>query len=219
MDLKETIYKRQSIRKFKAGDVPDSALEEMVKAAGQAPSGKNIQNWHFICIKNKDLIEKISGVLTEKNESIAAQMDIIDPDKGLRFRKFLKNFTLFYEKAPVLVVVYTTTYHPSGYHELTFINAEQSVLDDILNKRSPGMQSLGAAIQNFTLSAIEQGFGSCWLTSANYAATEIEALLKQEIGFDKEGYYLGAMLALGIPEDGPKSPKKKPLEEIYTLVK
>ena len=55
-------------------------------------------------------------------------------------------------------------------------------------------------------------------TSANYAAQEIQALLKQEIGFVKQDYYMGAMLALGVPKENAKSPKKKPLEEIYTFV-
>ncbi|HBG8071062.1 TPA: nitroreductase family protein, partial [Clostridioides difficile] len=76
-----------------------------------------------------------------------------------------------------------------------------------------------AAIENFTLSAIELGYGSCWLTSQNYAADEIEAVLEAETGFEKGEYFLGAMLALGVPEDNLKSPSKKPVEEICTFIK
>jgi CTP:molybdopterin cytidylyltransferase MocA len=141
-----------------------------------------------------------------------------DPEKGNRFRKFVKNFTLFFMKAPVLVVVYSTTYYPSGYHELKFIDAPQEQIDALF-VRNPGMQSLGAALENFTLSAIDLGYGSCWLTSANYVAEEIQELLKSEIGFDKEGYFMAAMMALGIPEDNAKSPPKKQVEEIYTFIK
>ena len=219
MELQDILYQRHSIRHFKEGDVPDEDIEKIVKAAGTAPSGKNIQNWHFVAIKNKSLIEKISQVLIAKNEEISQKMDKKDPEKGNKFRKFVKNFTLFFLKAPVLVVVYTTTYYPSGYHELTFAGAAQDVLDEIVYLRSPGMQSLGAALENFTLSAIDLGYGTCWLTSANYAAAELEALLKNEIGFEKEGYFFGAMMALGIPEENPKSPAKKPLDEIFTMIK
>ncbi|PBF84299.1 nitroreductase family protein, partial [Clostridioides difficile] len=38
----------------------------MIKAAGAAPSGKNIQNWHFVVIKRRDLMEKIADVITKK---------------------------------------------------------------------------------------------------------------------------------------------------------
>lgn len=163
-------------------------------------------------------MDRIAETILVKNETIATEMERVDEEKALRFRKFVKNFTLFYLKAPVLVVVFTKDYLPSGYHELELTGAHQAILDDILLKRNPGMQNLGAAIEHFTLSAVEQGFGSCWLTSANYAAKEIEDLLEKEIGFAKEGWFMGAMLALGVPEDGAKSPKKKPLEEICTFI-
>ena len=55
-------------------------------------------------------------------------------------------------------------------------------------KTNPGMQSIGAAMENMALEAVNLHYGSCWLTSANYAAAEIEALLKKRIGFEKEGY-------------------------------
>jgi nitroreductase len=80
------------------------------------------------------------------------------------------------------------------------------------------MQSLGAALENFTLKAIDLGYGSCLLTSANYAAAEIEELLKKEAGFEKEDYYMASMIALGIPEDGQKSPNKKPVDQILTYL-
>jgi nitroreductase len=218
MELQEILKKRQSIRHFKDADVTSEDLEKIIKAAGMAPSGKNIQNWHFVVIKNKSLINKIGDALIAKNEEISLITDKIDPIKGDRFRKFAKNFTLFFLEAPVLMVIYTTTYYPSGYHELVFIDAPKEILDDIVLHRNPGMQSLGAAVENLTLTAIELGYGTCWITSANYAAPEIEQLLKSEIGFEKEGYFMGAMLSLGVPEDNPKSPGKKTFEDIYTLV-
>ena len=57
------------------------------------------------------------------------------------------------------------------------------------------------------------------MTSQNYAADEIEAVLEAETGFEKGEYFLGAMLALGVPEDNLKSPSKKPVEEICTFIK
>ena len=218
MELNEILQKRHSIRQFKDLDVPNLDIEKIIKDAGTAPSGKNIQNWHFVVIKNKSLINKIGDALIEKNEEISLITDKIDLIKGDKFRKFAKNFTLFFLKAPVLIVIYTTTYYPSGYHELVFIDAPKEILDDIVLHRNPGMQSLGAAVENLTLSAIESGYGTCWITSANYAAEEIELLLKKEIGFEKEGYFMGAMLSLGVPEDNPKSPGKKTFDDIYTLV-
>ena len=218
MELQEILEKRQSIRKYKEGDVPKEHVLEIIRAASLAPSGKNIQNWHFVAIKNEDLKQKIGRAILDKNESICLEMDKIDKERGDAFRKFVRNFTLFFLQAPVLTVVFSTDYRPSGYYELEFINCDPALLHDLVKHRNPGMQSLGAALENFTLKAIDLGYGSCILTSANYAAAEIEEVLKIETGFEKEDYYMACMVALGVPEDGQQSPKKKPLEQIITFI-
>lgn len=217
MEFRETVQKRQSIRRYKSQEVRQEDLLAILDAGRLAPSGKNSQNWHFIVIRDRDLMEQIAQVILSKNEEISAAMERKDPEKGEKFRKFVKNFTLFYLQAPVLLVVYSATYHPSGYHELAFIDAPAEQLEDLL-ARSPGFQSLGAALENMSLAAVDLGYGTCWMTSQNYAAKEIEALLKQEIGFEKDGYSLACMLSIGVPEDNQKSPPRKPLEEICTFV-
>ncbi len=218
MELQEVLEKRQSIRRYKEGDIPKEHIMEMIKAAGMAPSGKNIQNWHFVCFSDQDIKDKLAKIIADKNEAISSEMDKVDEAKGARFRKFCKNLTLFFTKAQWVAVIYTTTYLPSGYHELSLIDADEDTLYDIRDHRSPGMQSLGAALENFTLKAIDLGYSTCWLTSANYAAAEIEEFMKEEYGFEKEGYYMGAMFSIGIPQDDQPSPPKKTPEEICTFL-
>jgi len=218
MEFQEIIGKRQSIRKYKKGGIPKEHLFEIVRAAGLAPSGKNMQNWHFVVIQNDALKQKIGQVILDKNESICLEMDKTDKTRGDAFRKFVRNFTLFFMDAPVLTIVLTTEYLPTGYYEYKLIGADQQTLNDLVSRRNPGIQGLGAAMENFTLKAIDLGYGSCILTSANYAAAGIEELLKKEVGFDKEDYFMAAMIVLGIPEEGQPSPKKKPIEQILTYI-
>ena len=51
MNTIETIAQRRSIRKFKGVPISDEAIETILNAASQAPSGKNRQPWKFIVIK------------------------------------------------------------------------------------------------------------------------------------------------------------------------
>lgn len=217
MNLKEILYKRQSIRKYTDQDVKEEDLKEILDAARVAPSGHNCQNWHYVVIRNDDLKAKIGKAIVDKNESIAEKMDEKDPDKGLRFRKFAKNFTLFGIEAPVLIAVYATVYWPSGYHEYVFADYPKEDIDKLFH-RNPGMQNIGAAVEHMVLRAIDLGYGSCWMTGQNYAADEIEAVIKEETGFEKEDYFLACMLAVGVPQGSPKSPAKKELDEICTFV-
>ena len=217
MELKDVIIKRQSVRKYTDQDVTPENLQMILESARIAPSGSNYQNWHFVVIRNHELKEKIGQEIVEKNEEISRKIDKKDVDKGLRFRKFAKNFTLFFLNAPVLIVVYTTTDIPSGYRECVLAGCPQEDIDELF-KRNPGLQSIGAAVENMTLTAVDLGYGSCWMTGQNYAAKEIEATIKKEAGFDKEGFYMTCMLAIGVPQDGIKSPGKKELNEICTFV-
>lgn len=219
MELQAVFEKRQSIRRYKEGDVPKEHVEKFVKAASLAPSGKNIQNWHFVAIKDRKILEKIATAIKSKNDSIVEEMMKVDEGKAIRFQKFAKNFTLFFVNAPLLTVVMSKVYTPSGYEEYKLIGRnEHALLSELMDKRNPGMQSIGAAIENFYLKAVEMGYGVCWLTSANYAAAEIENIIRDDCGFDDPEYTMCAMLSVGIPEDNQKSPQKKPVEEILTFV-
>lgn len=217
MQLQEVFNKRQSIRRYKEGDVSNEHIEQMIAAAHCAPSGKNMQNWYYICIKNDDIKQKIADVIVKKNEEIAHKMDEAD-GTGDRFRKFCKNLTLFFLKAPLLTVVYTRTYRPTGYYEMRTAGYSEEIREELTTHTNPGMQGLGASIEHFILKSVELGYGSCWLTSANYAAEEIEALLKRELGIDKEGHYMAAMISTGVPMENQKSPTKLPVEKVYTIV-
>ena len=216
MEFMEVLKKRQSIRRYKEGQIPREDLLQIIEAAGLAPSGKNIQNWHFVVVTDQATKERIAEIVTEKNRTVSEKMDLVDPEKGNRFRKFCKNFTVFFTKASALVLVYSTFYPPSGYYEYKMVGLDPE--HDLVHMRNPGMQSLGAALENFSLRAVDLGYGSCWLTSANYAAAEIEAFMKEIRGFEKKDFFLAALMSVGIPEDNQRSPEKKSIEEICTFL-
>jgi len=216
MELMDIIKKRQSIRRYKDGQIADAHLQQMIEAAGLAPSGKNIQNWHFVVIKDPNVMKEVAAIVTEKNRLVSDKMDLIDLEKGTRFRKFCQNFTVFFTKASALVVVYSTFYPPSGYYEYKMVGMDPET--ELVHHRNPGMQSLGAALENFSLRAVDLGYGTCWLTSANYAASEIETYLKESHGFEKKDFFMAALMSVGIPEDNQRSPEKKSVDEICTFL-
>lgn len=217
MEFEKVVRGRQSVRRFKGESIIREDLLKMAELAGKAPSGKNIQNWHFVFVEEQRKKDKIAEVIVKKATWIGEKASEIDKDKGEKFIKFVNNFTVFFTKAPVLVVIYTTDYRSSGTFELEMFDEGEEVIKE-MEKRNPGMQNLGAAIENMSLAAVDMGYGSCWLTSANYACKEIEDLLKREYNFEKEGYYMGALLALGKIEGEPKSPPKKSVEDITTFM-
>ncbi|MDW7672663.1 MAG: nitroreductase family protein [Bacillota bacterium] len=62
MELKEAIKRRRSVRKFASTPVERAKVEEMLRAAMQAPSAHNQQPWEFLVVENRELLEKLSRV-------------------------------------------------------------------------------------------------------------------------------------------------------------
>lgn len=205
------IYNRKSIRKFKKDSIPREDILKMLGAAVQAPSPKNQQTWHFVVIQNKDVINKIAEIVSNKHLYLA---EIAKDEKQ---RKLMINTLPYYtcfKEAPVTIIVYSKSYKMIEEKILRDNNASEELID-ILKSTHSEVQGIGAAVENFLLAATALGYGACYMTGPAHSKKEIEEL----IDFKKEGYELMAMISLGIPEDTTvKSPPRKPLEEVITFI-
>ena len=56
----DAIFKRKSVRRYTGQDVPDSLVKNILAAGMSAPSAGNQQPWHFIVIKDKEALRKVS---------------------------------------------------------------------------------------------------------------------------------------------------------------
>ena len=63
----EYMCKRHSVRDFSSNPIPKKIIENIVAAAGRAPSGANQQPWHFVAIKDVGMKKKIREA-AEKEE-------------------------------------------------------------------------------------------------------------------------------------------------------
>ncbi|MGC8895271.1 MAG: nitroreductase family protein [Candidatus Bathyarchaeia archaeon] len=59
------IKSRRSIRLFKAEQIRDSELQEILECALLAPNARNQQKWHFTVIQNRDVLNRMVNLLKE----------------------------------------------------------------------------------------------------------------------------------------------------------
>ncbi len=59
MDVLDAIRKRRSVRSYTGESIPDDDLEVLFKSARDAPSGKNLQPWKFIVVKDKKTLQEM----------------------------------------------------------------------------------------------------------------------------------------------------------------
>ena len=205
------IYKRKSVRQFKDTVVPKEDILELLKAATYAPSPKHQQNWHFVVLQNKDVINEMAEIVRKSHENIG---QLAKDEKDFKRHMSVINYYTCFKDAPVVVLVYSCEYKMIEYKILKQNNAPQEVLDVLVSPQSAA-QGIGASVENFLLAASQMGYATCYMTGPTHAKSEIEKL----IGFEKQGYELMSMISLGVAKDDtPAQPPRKPLEDVVTFI-
>lgn len=95
-EVLKNIKQRRSVRSYTKQQVSEEDLNRILEAACYAPSGMNLQTWHFTAIRNAELLEK----LNEKIRGAFAKSD----DSRLQERGNNRNYCCYYH-APTLIIV------------------------------------------------------------------------------------------------------------------
>jgi iodotyrosine deiodinase len=99
------LVRRRTVRDFDSRPVPRAVIESALLAAGTAPSGANLQPWHFAVIENADTKKRIREAAEEEERAFydgrAPQewLDALAP-LGTDARK------PFLEEAPLLIAIF-----------------------------------------------------------------------------------------------------------------
>lgn len=152
VELKDAIYHRRSIRKYKPQQVSKDDIRTLMDAAVQAPSASNSQPWAFAVIQDQGILNNYSD---QAKKLLLEQIDSYPP--LAKYRTALSNpgFDIFYG-APTLLIIYAKPVgpHPEG--------------DCCL------------AAQNIMLAAHSMGLGTCWIGFAHPLLNSDE--IKQALG-------------------------------------
>jgi nitroreductase len=204
MDLKQSIEKRTSIRNFTDEKVPVEDLKELVRRAGLAPSVNNYQPWNFYAITNKEVLSKMAIKVSEKIKDLPSNQSIASKN----VKSQVEWFATFFENAPAVIAMTMEDYE-------SVLEKGVDISHDEINKlrNFPDMQSAGAAIQNMLLSAVDLGYGACWLSAPMMAKESLEEILSI-----KSPHHLIAFVAVGKPTRELQVKSKKPLDEIFKLI-
>jgi nitroreductase len=191
METFDTISKRQSIRKFKEDPIPQDILNQILKAATLAPSGKNKQPWKFYVVRGEKRAEMIAEMQKGMDRLTAQGVNTGSARYTIRVLA----------QAPVTVVVF----NPFSRHPLLPRNTLE-VYGEMVD-----LQSVGAAIQNMLLAATDLGVGSLWICDVYFGYEEICAWLGEK------GEMIAAV-ALGYADHSPRLRPRKPLDEVTVYV-
>ncbi len=207
MELSNVIEKRASVRKFKNEDVSVDILKKIAEAGSKAPSINNSQPWKYVAIKNQELLIKMANVVDLKVKSLFKK----DLDSSSEvIKKKVEWFSTFFVDVPAVIAIVSKPYKAEADEILT-----ESISHEKLNdlRNHPNLQTIGAAVENMLLTAVDLGYGACWLTAPLVAKDELQELL----GI-KSPDFLVCLVAVGKPNEDIHPKQKKDINQIFTLI-
>lgn len=193
MQILDAIAQRRSIRRFKDTPVPEADIRAILHAATLAPSGKNKQPWRFVVVEGDAQRTEMVRVMREGIADYGAQG--IGPGSS----EWTANIM---ERAPVTIFIIDEA-KTNDEQAMPFSDFLGNVVD---------IQSIGAAIQNMLLAALDRGLGTLWICDVFYA---YEGLCRW-LG---ETHVMVAAVSVGYPDEQPGPHPRKSVDEVTRWVR
>ncbi len=195
--FRQQMLTRRTVRDFSDRPVPRELIEDCLIAAGSAPSGANLQPWHFVVVSDPELKNKIRLAAEKEEQEFYERrapqewLDALAPLGTNKDKPFL-------EIAPCLIVIFSQSYGV--------------LLDGRKVKNYYVAESVGIAT-GILITAIHNA-GLVSLTHTPSPMGFLNELLERPTN---EKPYL--LLVVGYPADDAKVPDigKKSLPEIATF--
>lgn len=203
-ELIKLMKNRHSVRVFKKDPVVENDIKKIIEAGITAPNARNLQNWHFLVIKQDFKKKEMADAIRSKMKYFADR--VVDESEKNKITSNTKYYT-FFEYAPAVIVVVLKPYNSSVGAII-----QKNQLDSSY-KSSAGLQSVSAAIQNILLAAQSLKYGACWMTGPLVARKELEKICNI-----KEPDELFAIIPIGIPDGQITVTTRKPVSEVMTVV-
>ncbi len=150
MNFDEIVDNRRSARLFTNDYVSKKQLEKILLSGSLAPSARNRQPWKFYILSD-----------TQKNDimNMLFEWDRLNPKE----KTSVKGSAEQIRTANKMIMIYTDSYKSKSKNE---------------NYKKPDYISLGCAIENMSLQAVNLGLGSCILCDTLYIEDQINEYLK-----------------------------------------
>ncbi len=107
--FRDEMLRRRTVRQFSSRPVPREVIEDCLRIAGTAPSGANLQPWHFVVVSDRALKRQIREA-AEKEEYVFYHERA--PEEWLEALAPLgtDEHKPYLEAAPYLIAVFAQTY-------------------------------------------------------------------------------------------------------------
>lgn len=191
----ELVRARRSVRHFRPDLVPRPVIEQLIAAAGWAPSPHGRQPWRFAVVTNatgKAALAEAMGAAWSANLRLDGEAPEVVAARLAGSRRRLLT-------APVLIVPCLYTADLDRYPDPARQAAEETM----------AVQSLGAAAQNLLLAAYDAGLDAGWICAPLFCPD----VVRDTLGLDP-ALVPHALLTVGYAARDPRRRGRLPLDAL-----
>ena len=189
-DVLEVLGTARAVRYFKPDPVPSELIERLVWAATRAPSPENSQNWAFICVDDRAVLERIQAA-TQVIAPVLAQME--RPDRSHdRMLNGASHLATNLAEIPLVIFVCGRLAYPA--------ESPQEIM---------AWSALYPATQNLLIAARALGLGAAF-TLLHLSA---EPVIRAELGLPDD-MLIAAVIPVGFPAVNGGPVNRRPAEEV-----
>jgi len=180
MNFDEIINNRRSARHFTQDKISENQLEKILLSGSLAPSAKNRQPWKFYILDDKQKNDIMNMLFKWDTKNQTERTSVKGSAEQIRI-------------ASKMIMIYSDKYKSLSKNE---------------NYKKPDYISLGCALENMSLQAVNLGLGTCILCDTLYIENEIDTYL----GIKNFEQICGFIIGKPIYNHPPKN--KKTLKEL-----
>jgi F420 biosynthesis protein FbiB-like protein len=199
LELTQAITSRRSIRKFKPRKIPRNIIRSILDLAKWAPSAHNAQPWHLIVIENDKVKAKLAMEIGKVWLSDMEKDGVARNEAKERVK--LKTWNRI-TTSPIVIIVCI-----DKNNVRKFLDSRRRKAEYLM-----AVQSVAAYIQTLLLVASAYELGACWLCTPLFCQSALGKVLGLPKTFEPQ-----AMIIIGLPDEKPPPPRRKPLEEFCTF--
>lgn len=205
LPLYESLLTTRAMRRFSDEPVDRTDIEACLRAAVQAPSGGNIQPWHFVVVDDVDVRRQLADLYKRcyhryEKAMLPTSLPARTPEDGASFARTVaaaQHLADHFAEVPVIVAVCVANI------DLTLTDDEGPLdIGSVLGSVFP-------AIQNFILAARSRGLGTS-LTTVH----RIEQQTCRDILGIPERQQIVALLPVGHPVGRWGVARRRPAETV-----
>ncbi len=194
----QEMHRRRTVREYATRDVPRTVIQNCLATAGSAPSGANLQPWHFVAIHNPEIKKQIRAAAEKeevefyKSKASKQWLEALKPLGTDEHKSFL-------ETAPWLIAVFAEKYG---------LSADGEKFKHYYTPESVGLAS------GLLIAALHHA-GLATLTHTPSPMGFLKTILQRP---DNERPFL--LIVTGYPEKDAQVPniKRKTIDKIVTFI-